>query len=208
MKHYNSGHVWGRVVNAEEKSGKVREGNKRKTGTPYLSLEIQCPNDVYGDITTFGRIWGRKKIDEFLALYRRDTAAAYHLQGFFSQYTREAKVLSNYTVFKFSTSAQSDFRAAFILVGEVLSTGCEEEMGVINLHVLREGSEGYEDMEEEFKVYTLNAQEVHGLNQGDALKVKGVLRYPEELDHYGDNTGGTVRPYVMEMQTIEKEEAF
>ena len=68
------------------------------------------------------------------------------------------------------------FRTAFILVGEVMATEKVDDDGKISLHISRPGGEKfdgekYKDTEEDFEVYTLNAQAVDGLNEGDIINL-------------------------------------
>lgn len=202
-KHFNSGHVWGRV-------SKVTEDKADGTGTPYLSIELECPNEMFGNIKTYGRLWAsktdRSKVDAFLAFHKEHLGAAYHFQGFFSQYDKdEDKRYSNYTFFSWQEVTGKEFRAAFILTGEVTATETTADGdGKIYLHLVREGQGSHSDVEEDFEVYILNPQELAGIEDGALLQVKGVLRYKEAEDYFGGTAGGPLRPYVMEM----KKEAF
>ena len=95
--------------------------------------------------------------------------------GFFSQYDKDGKRNSNFPFFSWSPSDAKEYRAAFVLVGEVRGTSKADGDGKLLLHLVREGKNGYEDTEEDFEVYTLNAQEVNGIEDGALVEAKGVL---------------------------------
>jgi hypothetical protein len=194
-KHYNSGHVWGRVAAAEEKAAEV-------TGTPYLAITLECPNEMFGNIKTYGRLWGRKKVERFMAYHKDHPGMAYHFQGFFSQYEKDNQPLWNYTFFQWTPFTSSEFRVAFILVGEIVRTVKTDADGIIFLYLEREGTGDREPVKEDFQIFTLNAQEVDGLEPGMIIKAKGVLRYKEAEDFFGDTPEGKVRPYIMELKTL------
>lgn len=198
LKHYNAGHVWGRIAGIVDKySGE---------GTPYLAITVECPNDMFGNVKTYGRLWGQEKIDRFQADIKANPGAMWKLQGFFSQYDKGADRLSNYTFFTWQIATAKELRAAFVLVGEVVRTEKADEGGLIYLFISREGSGQYEgkSIDEDFQVYMLNAQEVDGLHPESIIKVKGVLRYREAEDYFGDLPEGKVRPYVMDMKVLRE----
>ena len=185
-KHFNLGNVWGRVggTKAEEST----------EGKPYLSIQVECPNDLFGNIKTYGRLWGKEKIDAFMDHYKKNPGTAYRFRGFFSQYDKEEGLrLSNYTFYSWDVFNGAEFRASFVLVGLVAAIEEKKEEGMICLSLSREGA-----AEEEFVVYTLTLQDLAGISEGDVIEVKGVLRYKEPEDFFGASSHGTVKPYVME----------
>lgn len=196
-KHFNAGHVWGRV-------SKVKE-ERSNSGTPYLSIELECPNEMFGNVKTYGRLWGQEKIEAFMAFHKQHPGSAYHFQGFFSQFDKdEGKRYSNYTFFSWQQIEGKEFRAAFVLTGEVNATETTADGdGKLSLHLVREGQGSYKDIEEDFEVYALNAQQVTSLPDWTMVQVKGVLRYKEAEDYFGGTSSGPVRPYVMELKVIE-----
>lgn len=199
MKHFNAGFVWGRVAKAKKEFS--------HSGTPYLTIEAECPNEIFGNIRTYGRLWGEDKIDAFLDYHKKHPGAAYKFQGFFSQYDKdEGTRYSNYTFFAWQPVEGKEFRATFVLTGAV--TGAEktpDNDGKLYLSLTREGSGDYKDINEDFEVYTFEPQKIDGLNEGDLVQIKGVLRYKEAEDYFGASSSGSVRPYVMEMKVFAPE---
>lgn len=198
MNHFNLGNVW----------GSVSEITKKKTisGKPYLQIEIECPNELYGNVKTYGRLYGEQKVGAFIDFHKSHPGQAYRFKGFFSQYDKEeGKRYSNYTFFSWQPIETREFRAAFVLTGEVTAIATEGEEGKICMHLLRKGQGSYQDIEEDFEVYTINKQEVAGIQDGQVIQAKGMLRAKEPEDCFG-MPSGKIRPYVMEMR-LDKIEA-
>lgn len=206
MKHFNSGNVWGRVASVERKYS--------QSGTLYLAIQVECPNSLYGNVKTYGRLWGEEKINAFFDYHKSHPGAAYRFRGFFSQYDKdEGRRYSNYTFFSWEVFDGGEFRAVFILTGEVTTIEQKDGEGKLYLHLTREGTGDYRDMREDFIVYTPNAQDVAGVSEGDTVQVKGVLSYKEPEDYFGGSPSGPVKPYVKTMKVfknegIPEEEAF
>jgi len=199
-KHFNLGNVWGRVSDANLKY--------TETGTPYLAIQVECGNELHGNIRTYGRLWGQVKIDSFLDYYKQHPGSAYRFKGFFSQYDKEEGVrYSNYTFFAWEPFTGSEFRAAFILTGEVTAVEKAGGEGKLSLHLERPGSGDYPDVEEDFEVYTPNAQQLDGISEGNVVQVKGLLCYKEQEDYFGGTPeNNVVRPYVKgDIKVIENE---
>lgn len=202
MKHFNAGFVWGRITKLKEELS--------NNGTPYLSIEIECPNGMFGNVKAYGRLWGADKITALLDAHKQHPGATYRLQGFFSQYDKdEGTRYSNYTFFSWQPVEGKEYRATFVLTGEVTGT---EKMpdgdGRIHLHLVREGQGSYKDSDEDFQVFTLDIKKLDGLRDGALVQVKGVLRYKEAEDYFGATSSGPVRPYVMEIKVLEPEPAL
>ena len=196
MKHFNLGNVWGRV------SGCKLQKSEQKT--PYLQIQIECSNELYGNVKTYGRLWGQEKIDAFIDHYKKHPGHAYRFKGFFSQYDKEeGQRYSNYTFFEWHAVEGKEFRAAFVLTGEVTAVEKVESEGKIHIHLIREGSGNYPDVEEDFEVYTMNSQEISGIEVGSLIQVKGMMRARDPEDYFG-MPSGAIKPYVSEMKVIEK----
>jgi len=194
MKHFNSGNVWGRVANCKLQ--------KSDQGTPYLQIQFECSNELFGNIKTYGRLWGQDKIDAFIDYFKKHPGQSFRFKGFFSQYDKEeGQRYSNYTFFEWQPVDGKEFRAAFVLTGEVTAVEEVNGEGKIYLHLLREGRGEYRDIEEDFEVYTLNVQEIAGINEGDILQVKGVMRAKEPEDYFG-MPSGEIKPYVSELKLM------
>lgn len=198
MKHFNQGNVWGRIAGFKEKE------TERKT--PYLTLQIECSNELYGDVKAYGRLYGRDKIEALLTYHKKHPGAAYRFIGFFTQYDQsEGKRVSNYTFFNWLPFNGMEFRSAFILVGAVTAVENLGIEGKIYIHITRQGGEGYDDTEEDLEVYTLNAQEINGIQDGDIIQAKGMLRSREPSDVFG-GSGGEIRPYSMQTEVRQNGE--
>lgn len=200
MKHFNAGNVWGRVASVERQTS--------TSGTPYLAIQVECPNSLYGNVKTYGRLWGEDKINAFFDHHKSHPGAAYRFRGFFSQYDKEeGKRYSNYTFFSWEVFDGGEFRAVFILTGEVTAVEKKNGEAKLFLHLLREGQSGYRHVTEDFEVYTLNAQEAAGISEGDTLQVKGVLSYKEPEDYFGGSPQGPVKPYVKTLKVYNQDPA-
>src|SRR5512139_2188767 len=112
MKHYNNGNVWGRV-------SAVKREHSQERRTPYLAITVECPNEMFGNLRTYGRLWGEDKINAFIDYHKSHPGQVYRFQGFFSQYEKDGARYSNYTFFNWQSADVKEFRAAFVLVGEV-----------------------------------------------------------------------------------------
>lgn len=200
LKHYNSGSVWGIIKSVQQKKSK---GN----GTPFLNIEIKCDNEIYGNIRTFGRLWKKERIKEFNAFYKKHPKEAYYFRGFFNQYSRDNITYSNYTFFDWKPFDGSEFKASFVLVGDVSSTDTVDDRGILSLHLSRPGAAGFNGSEENFELYTLNAQEIDGINDGSTIKTKGYLRYKKGMDSFGEQSG-EIKPYVMDISFDKSEDPF
>lgn len=198
-KHFNMANVWGRPI------GEMKR--ERSTGKKeYLIIQIECPNELYGNIRAYGRLWGTDKIAAFLDHFKKNPGSAYRFRGMFSQYDKEEEVrLSNFTLYGWEAISGNEFRASFLLTGIVTATQTleHENEGVIFLHLFRQGQGSFQDIEEDFILYTLNAQDVAGLQEGDTIKVKGLLRAKEPEDYFGEKNG-TIKAYIMSEINILK----
>jgi hypothetical protein len=199
-KHYNAGAIVGLPVELTEKLSDT------KIRIPYLQMQFECGSDLYGSVKAFARFWGRKKIDAFLTFHKQNPGQVYNFRGFFSQYDKEGRRLSNYTVYEWSPTSSREFMASFILKGKVTAAERLENEGKIHLHLSREGAKR-NTVEEWFEIYTMNAQDVDGLEEGSVIEAKGFLRAKEPFDAYGmPNTD--IRPFVMELKVLGRKEPF
>lgn len=196
MKHFNSGNVWGRVASVEKQYS--------HSGTPYLAIQVECPNSLYGNVKAYGRLWGEEKISAFFDYHKEHPGSAYRFRGFFSQYDKEEGVrYSNYTFFSWEVFTGGEFRAVFILTGEVTAVETINGEGKLSLHLVREGQGDYRDVAENFEVYAANPQDAAGIPEGALVQVKGVMSYKEPEDYFGGSPHGPVRPYVKELKVYE-----
>lgn len=191
MKYFNLGNVWGKIASVKLE--------KSTNSTPYLSITLEVSNPMFGNIKTYGRLWGQVKIDAFMDYFKDNPGSAYRFQGFFSQYTKNGNRLSNYTFFSWQPFIGTEFRTAFILKGEV--TAIEKDK--IFLHIERKGKGEYEDIPEDFEIYALDVSDLAGIKVGDLIQAKGCIRYKESEDYFGGSPQGQVRPYCMEIKQVE-----
>jgi len=190
MKHFNAGHVWGRVAEIKEETSTKK--------TPYLQILIEVPNENFGNVKVYGRLWGEEKITAFKAHHQAHPEESYHFRGFFNQYEKGGVRYSNYTFYDWNAANGKEYRATFVLVGDVTKTEAVDGEGKIYLYLLREGQKGYKDMEETFEVYIGTPDDLAMMQPGMMIEIKGLLKTKEPEDFYGapaeDNT---VKPYVM-----------
>jgi hypothetical protein len=113
VQYFNRGVVWGRV------SG-IKHDKAEGTGTPFLAITIETPNELYGNIRTYGRLWGRDKIAAFEDHHKKHPGEAYRFEGFFDQYEKGDERYSNYTFFQWQHLPDGfEYRAAFVLTGTI-----------------------------------------------------------------------------------------
>lgn len=199
-KHFNMGNVWGKIATVKLEESKIEK-------TPYLSITLECPNELFGSVRTYGRLWGKDKIDMFLDYHKKHLGAAYKFRGFFSQYSKNGNRYSNYTFFNWQPIEGREFRACFILKGQITAI----EGDKIFLHIEREGQENYDDIEEDFELHILNQQDIAGITAGDMVQCKGMIRRKETEDYFGGSPEGKILPFIMDLKKITdetKEEVF
>lgn len=210
MNYLKLGNVWGRVT--EVKELKSRKGQRK----PYLFLTIDCGNERLGQVRTFGRIWGEKRIADFQSVYKAHSAEIIRFTGFFSQYDdEEGKRNSNYTFLKWQPVKDKEMKAAFVLKGLVHSKSSDSE--IVRLSVVNEASGDYEETEEVFDIYIHPQTAFEGYNSfagfeeieaGHYIEVSGYIRTKEPEDEFG-MTSSDIKPYAMrikKLNTASKEE--
>ncbi|MCC6345667.1 MAG: hypothetical protein IT388_00610 [Nitrospirales bacterium] len=215
QEYLKSGLVVGKVADVQEKR------SKKGKGTPYLFISIQCGNPELGNVMTFGKIWGAKRIEEFLAYYTAHAAEGIELIGFFSQY-RDANgiVRSNYSFVRFHPDHTGDWRAAFALRGYIAVKDLDDEgRPLLSLKVVDERTNRREQDEEEseakeeiFQVYVHPRAEYKNIKAGasfddvqidDYVEVPGFLRTEAPRDRYGREMSD-IRPYAMIIERLER----
>jgi len=192
MKHFNSGNIWGRVLEAK--------AEKSEKGTSYISLLIECPNEKYGPVKVYGRLWNQDKINKFNEAYKTNPGAIFRFRGFFNQYEKDGKVNSNYTLYDWQITSglvheETPLRAAFVIVGTISKAEKIEEEGKICVKCLREGRDGYADVEENFELWIQTGKDCEDYQPGDLVEIKGLLRTKDPEDFFGA-PGGIIRPYI------------
>lgn len=193
MKHFNQGTVW----------GKINELTQRKTHNdkPYLWMEILCDNPDYGQIKTYGRVFGKDKVEELKNKFKENPDALYMFKGLFHQFEKDEKILSNYTFFQYSeiVDGKQDPRAAFILKGDVKEINTEDDLYLIKLNTKIEL--GDNENETLFHLYSTDPEYVKDLIEGKPAEVKGYVRPAEDMDEFGSNSG-RVKPFIFKAKVL------
>lgn len=200
VKHYNAAYVFGRI--AEVPTEKLSNEGK---GAPYLRLKINCYRPEFGNVQAYGNLWGRKRIDDCLAAYKKDSRQLFKFSGFFSQApeTQEHGRYANFTFIGCEVLDEAKLRAVFVLKGMIARIEGEK----LALHLEREMKPKKEGAEpkiqrEDFDLYLLDRQAAKGITEGDVVEIKGKLRARDGEDEYGGNTS-PVRPYIEELKLLE-----
>lgn len=177
-------------------------------GVPYLQVHLEVPNTLHGDCKVYGRVWGKERIAQLQDELKKDgkfiAGTPIRLEGFFNQYDgEEGKRYNNFTFHKWDFNTAEEYRATFILVGEVKDAYVEDGEGVIALHICRSGGKGKKDIEEDFILYTDNKDLINDLHEGQTIKAKGLIAEKGKEDYFGDSSG-VFRAYVKELQILEQ----
>jgi hypothetical protein len=197
-KHFNAGNVWGKIVKVEEK-------RTRDKKTPFLELEIDCTSHQYGNVRAYGRLWGKEKIEAFVAHHGKHKDALCRFRGFYNQYTDNEVLYSGYSFYDFEIVASDVHpipRASFILVGQVLKKEMIDGEGIVTLNVSRPQKD--ERVDEELKLYFFDLDPLFEIDDEDIIEVRGLLRKREAEDLYGGSTNDRFRPYIMQTSKRKK----
>lgn len=189
-KHFNSGHVFGRVM----------ETPKQETSTggkEYISFKVSVSGPRSGQVTIYCRLWDADRIVPFLAQYRKNPATPFYLKGFYGQYKNNSNAfLSNFTIFQWEERDKVDPRATFIMRGVVDSvTGMNGGQRIL-FKVKREGQS-----EELFELITPGEMLLETVEKDQFLEVKGYVRQQEMEDEYGGSSG-PIHAYVHELKVL------
>jgi len=197
--HFNFGNVWGTVI-------KAKEGETKKRKTPFLDLEIDCASPEYGRVKAYGRLWGKEKIADFLEAYKGHEKDMFRFKGFYGQYEERDLTYSSYFFHTFEppgkTASNKGPRAAFILVGDLVSKELVEGEGRIVLEVVRPAGES--ESEEKLTLWLFDLDPYYEIEPGDLVEMRGHLRKREAEDFYGGSTDDPIRPYVMTVKKRKK----
>ncbi|MBC8412051.1 hypothetical protein H8E50_00085 [bacterium] len=190
--HRNIAVVFGRLVEFEEKTS---VGKKK-----YLQVQIECPNDIHGNVKIYGRIWHKPKIDSLLAELKNRgelwKGITLRFDGFMEQYSKEGQIKTNFTFYHWRPYKGDELRAAFTLRGEVkqvmpISDGDHEVLLYINRPA------GGDYMQEEELV--LFSEDDAGIAPLTTVKIKGVIAHQGEEDYFGESSG-VFKPYILKVE--------
>ena len=190
QKHFNSGNVFGRVLEVEKK---VSEGKKN-----FLSLKVNVSGSRSGSVHAYCRIWGEEACIDFLALHKTHPNTAFYMRGFYGQYKNERNDwLSNFTIFAFEARDTVDPRAVFILRGVVdVASGTTDGGQRLVLKVKRP-----ENPEEIFELWCAGELLLEEVSQGQFVEVKGYVRQADTEDEFGGSSG-PIRAYVHQLRAL------
>lgn len=189
-KHFNSGCVFGRVMEEPKK--------ERSTGgEDYISFKVSASGPRSGQVTIYCRLWTAERVVPFLAQYRKNPATAFYLKGFFGQYKNEKnEFLSNFTIFQWEEREKVEPRAVFIMRGVVDNvTGMNGGQRIL-FKVKREGQQ-----EELFELLAPGELLLETVAADQFIEVKGYVRQQTTEDEFG-GASGPIRAYVHELKVL------
>ncbi len=187
-KHFNAGNVFGKVLEVKEESS--------SRGKSYLQINVDVSGGKSGRVTAYCRMWGEKRIAEFINEWKRFPQETYWFRGFLGQYTtNDGTILSNFTVFQHERKT-AEKRAVFILKGVVSCqpSGLNDGGQRFMLEVTREDT-NHDEQTEAFELWAPGEKLLDPVSKGDLVEVKGLIRQKEVDDFYG-SSDGPVHAYV------------
>jgi len=197
LKHFNAGHVWGKILKAEEKETKDKH-------TPFVELEIDCGHPEHGNVRAYGRLWGKEKCAAFMDYLKDHKDFIFRFKGYYGQYVDHDKRYSSYTFYDFirpdeiikTGTKNNEPRAAFILTGELAEKELDADADPrLMINVVRSGKET--SSENSLEVFLFELDGFYDIEPGDLIEVRGVLRKRSAEDFYGGSTDDAIKPYVM-----------
>ncbi len=198
QRHKNFGFVSGIPKNV------TFEGAKRKKR--YLSFEVMCPGHD-GSLTAYGRMRGDEtELKSFHTFCEKNPGSPVRLKGVINQFTSNdegARRLTNFTFFRWEPAVTGDYKAAFVVIGELLGKDISEGEGMLTITISRPtNQEGEEQTESEPLVFhVINSKEIEELTEGSLIEIKGKLRPRTPESEYGEATS-PIRPYVEKIRII------
>jgi len=191
-KHFNSGCVFGRVMEEPKKESSAG-------GKPYITFKVSCSGPKSGQVTAYCRLWDEERTVPFLAQYRKNPAAVFFLKGFYGQYqTEKNEFLSNFTIYQWEERDKVDPRAAFIMRGVVdqaqpLTDGSQRLL----FNVQREGQQ-----KELFELFSPGENlKLARVEPGQFIEVKGYVRQQVLEDDFGGSSG-PIHAYIEKLEVL------
>lgn len=181
MRHFNAGHVFGKIRSFTEHKGKH----------PHVSIEIQT-----GPVLTTAKIWGAKLMTAFVADMKSGMVKEpLHLAGVFTQYRdRTDKLHSEFNILNWCVDAEQEPRAAFVLVGRLVAKAVSKSgLPVIKIEVSGKMNKTA------FAVYGADKTAFDCAAEGDDVSVKGYVRHRVKKGSYG-TPEGPVLPFCEEVK--------
>lgn len=203
-RHFNKATVYGSLLQAPDLK-------YTPNGKEYLSFQLQCPNDLHGNVRVYGKLWG----DHLGSVAQQmRPGEKIRMEGVLQQYEREEekKIITNFNFFSWRPCAkkeEGELRAVFVLVVEVdqVEAVSSVEGGPIDeweLLVMFE-QEATDKRSARSEPLLLHAERsVFGSIDpeslsGQMVQISGVLEQPE--DYFGNNTKPT-RPMIKEIKVV------
>lgn len=202
-RHFNKATVFGSLLKKPELL------TTEQSGKEYASFQVQCPNDLHGNVRTYGKIWGEKAAAFCGAVKAGEKL---RLEGVLQQYTNDQEQLvTNFVFFNWSPCTQKqakELRAVFILVGEVtgVSEASSDEEGrhrdqwEVELLFEQEETEERQARSETFLFLAEKAGSL-GISEeliGKTVQISGALEQPE--DYFGNKK--PTRPMIKEIKVV------
>ena len=208
MKFYNGATIWGKLDKFSRET--------TNSGKPYVEIFVHCQHTQYGNVRILGRIWGKDAVDEFnsnVSTGKIKKGTDLRLEGNIQQYNgRNEAIKTSFNFYRCEPIPLKEYKAAFRLVGEVVSFGVDAEADPstgsgcnampLRVRVIQEQKEDFTPKEEIFEVYVPNVVllEISGSPMsGQSVRLKGYIENPE--DEFGD-TSGVQRPIVKQMEIL------
>ena len=201
MKFYNGATIWGKLDKFSRET--------TATGKAYIEIFVHCQHVQYGNVRILGRIWGQDAVDEFndnVSSNKIKKGTDIRLEGNIQQYNGKDEVIkTTFNFYRCEPIPLKEYKAAFRLVGEVVSFGADvgvEDLQPLRVKIIQEQKEDFEPKEETFEVYVPNVVllEIPGSPMpGQAVRLKGYLENPE--DEFGDSSG-IQRPVVKQLEIL------
>ena len=215
MKYYCGATVWGTLDKFTQKT--------TENGKSYIEFFIHCPHVQLGNVKILGRLWGEDTVSEFMEDVRIGKIKKnieLRLEGSFQQYSgRGNEARTSFNFYRYGFGPLKEKKAAFRLVGEVVSFGADAGADVgtrrtvslpqsndfhpLRVRIIQEQKEDFEPKEEIFEVYVPNVilLEIPGSPMpGQAVRLKGYLENPE--DEFCDSSG-IQKPVVNALEILE-----
>lgn len=200
-RHFNKATVYGSLLKTPE----LKE--TEETGKKYASFQIQCANDLHGNVRVYGKIWGDRAVSFVGAVKAGDKI---RLEGVLQQYKNDQEQLvTNFVFFNWEPCTEKqakELRAVFIMVGEVtgLTEASSDEEGRHSdqweVEVLFE-QEATEERQARSETFLFRMEKGEGQAPeliGETVQLAGVLEQP--ADYFG-NTKPT-RPMIKEIRAV------
>lgn len=197
-KHFNAGHVFGRIEGGVPKTKRSKEGK----GSPFLRITVNCANAEHGNVLAYGKMFNKQKYESLIDHIKKHPASMYRFKAFFNQFDEKLKEDApkdkkprRFSGFMFwdwqpVTDEATKPRASFILVGEI--AGIEKDKVILELH--RENND-----EEMFELHARQQNMLNGITEGDTVEVKGFMMQKGGENEYGEASSSPVLPYINEI---------